>query len=445
MVLLKDGKGNLERIAFPHAVQVGVSNIPKELILTGRVSLSIGDYKCRLGGTVSLEDNQTIANIEPETQGIGTLHVKLPIKPREGQILVIKDLSGTASTNNISISSWDSSVLIDSSLTKVINRNYGYIGLYWHNNGWRVYSDGGSEGGSVGPPGPQGPPGPAGPKGDTGNTGPQGPKGDTGLTGPKGDQGNTGPKGDTGEQGPKGDKGDQGNTGPKGDTGEQGPKGDPGDTPNIVAGTNIEIETAPNGDIVISSTAGTNGAVSNVFYKKEHFYGSDISSQGILDFSSAGSLLEGFDPLTDIDVYFNGQLLTVGELRDYTVPTRTTIQFGTLEYIDTDIFTVRLATSETTYEAGSGISISTSSGGVVTISSTSEINDIVWNERLSGVIDGVNSTFTLQYQPSTPDSLMVFLNGVLQEPEVDFTLTGSTIEMENPPQIGGKITATYSK
>jgi len=401
MVLLKDGKGNIERIAFPHAVQVGVSNIPKELILTGRVSLSIGDYKCRLGGTVSLEDNQTIANIEPESQGPGTLYVKLPLKPREGQILVIKDLSGTAAINNISISSWDSSVLIDSSLTRLITRNYGYLGLYWHNNGWRVYSDGSAESG-------EGIPGPPGPKGD------------------KGDQGNVGP---------------QGPPGPKGDKGEQG---DPGISPNIIAGDNIEIETAPNGDITISSTAGTGGSVNNIFYKKGTFLGSDVTQQGILDFSSAGQLLENFDAETDIDVYLNGQLLLVGGSKDYSVVSRTALQFVSQPYVEDDIV-VKIATTQTTYQAGSGINISTSSGGVVTISSTSEVNDLVWNERLSGLINGVNSTFSLQYQPASPDALMVFLNGVLQESGVDFTLNGSTVEMVEPPPPGGKITATYSK
>jgi hypothetical protein len=87
MVLLKDNKGNLEKIAFPSPVQVGLTNIPKELILTGRLSVSIGDYKCRLNGSVTVDENHTIANISPLTSGSGFLYVKLPIVPRKGQVL----------------------------------------------------------------------------------------------------------------------------------------------------------------------------------------------------------------------------------------------------------------------------------------------------------------------------------------------------------------------
>jgi hypothetical protein len=439
-ILVRDNKGSIERVVFPHSVQVGTSVTPKELVLNGRVSVSIRQYKCKLNGSVTIDENITIANIEPDITGSGSLYVKLPIKPRDGQILVIKDLSGRASTNNVIISAWDSSVLIDSSLSKTISKNYGYIGLYWNKKGWSVYSDGSSEGGGTGP---QGPKGDKGDKGDAGNAGPQGPKGDTGLTGPKGDKGDPGADGLPGEQGSKGDKGDAGDTGPQGPKGDQG---EPGVTPNIIAGANITIDTAPNGDLTISSTAGTSGAVSNVFHKKGQFLGSDIDESGILDFSSLGSLLEDYDPQTDIDIYFNGQLLIEGSQRDYTVPTSTTVQFETLEYIDSDIFTLKLAVTETTYEAGPGISISSSSGGVVTISSTSEINDIVWNERLSGDVDGINSAFELAYEPSTPDAIMIFLNGSLQESGgEDFVLTGKIVTMNFPPPPGSKITATYSK
>lgn len=430
MVLLKDNRGAIEKIAFPHAVQVGLDNIPKELILTGRLSLSIGDYKCRPNGSISIDDNHTIANIEPLQQGQGTLYVKLPIKPREGQILVIKDLSGTAQTNNIAVSSWDASSLIDSSQSKTINKNYGFLGLYWHKNSWRVYFDGGSGDGSQGPPGP---------KGDKGDQGLPGQNGLNGLSAYEiWLQTNTGSeedflnslKGDIGAQGPKGDKGDQGL---------------PGETPNLIAGNNITI-TPQDGSLVISSTAGSNGSVSNVFYKKGQFLGLNIDEQGILDFSSVGELIEGFDPITDIDVYLNGQLLTLGEVTDYTVPTRTTIQFGPIEYFDTDIISIKLATTNTTYEAGPGISISTSAGGVVTISNTSEVQDLVWNERLTGNVDGINTQFEMQYIPSSPDTLMIFLNGVLQEPGgEDFNLSGKIVTMNSPPMVGSKITATYSK
>ena len=419
-VLVRDNKGNIERVAFPHSVQVGFSTIPKELILTGRVSVGIQYYKCKLNGTVTIDENVTIANIESDSTGPGILYVKLPIKPREGQILVIKDLSGRASLNNIVISAWDASVRIENSVSKTINKNFGFCGLYWANGRWMLYSDGGSN-----PP-----------------PGPPGPKGDQGLAGRDGVDGLSAYQ--IWLQSNSGSEQDFLNS-IKGEKGDLGPQGPAGPSPNLVAGNNITI-TPQNGSLVISSTAGSNGSLSNILYKKGQFFGSSLNEQKILDFSSVGSLIEGFDPLTDVDVYFNGQLLTAGDEKDYTVPTRTTIQFGTLDYVDTDIFTVKLATSETTYEAGSGINISTSSGGVVTISSTSEVQDLVWNERLTGDVDGVNTQFELQYAPSTPDALMIFMNGVLQESGgEDFILSNKTITMNFPPPVGSKITATYSK
>jgi len=412
MVLVKDNKGSIEKTAFPHAVQVGFDNIPKELILTGRLSLSVGDYKCRLNGTITINDNHTIANIEPEKNGSGKLYVKLPIRPRQGNIVIIKDSSGVAATNNIVISSWDAKSLIDLASHKIINENFGYCSFYWSGGSWHVYS-GSSQG-------------PKGDKGDTGPVGPQGPQGIQGVKGDKGDQGETGPIGPIGPQGPKGDAGPE------------------GPLPNLVAGNNISIVTSPEGEVTISSTAGSAGSISNIFYKKGSFLGSDVSPEGVLDFSSLGSLLDNFDPETDLDIYLNGQLLLPGIEKDFTVLSTTTVQFLS-QFHPNDDLVVRVATTETTYEAGPGINISTNSDGVVTISSTSEINDIVWNERLTGLVDGVNSTFSLQYQPATPDALMVFLNGVLQEPGVDFILTGATVQMDEPPQAGGKITATYSK
>jgi hypothetical protein len=495
MVLLRDNRGSINKVSFPQPVQVGLDNMPSELIVNGSLSLSIGNYKCRLNGTVTISQNHTIAAIEPATIGSGTLYVKLPKKPKDGNLLVIKDLSGTASTNNIVISSWDASTNIDGFLTKTINTNYGYVSLFWRTDTWYIHAsslDSGL-GGVPGPPGADGktvlngnsnPSSSTGDEGDfyinkttktifgpktssgwgsgTSLIGPEGPIGDTGPIGPPGATGPQGPKGDTGLTGPVGPTGsdglsayeiwiNEGNSGSQQDfldslVGPQGPEGRSGDVPELIAGENIVITTSPEGSVTISSTAGTSGAFNNIFYKKGSLKGSDQDADGVIDFSSIGSLMSGFDVNTDIDVYLNGQLLLPGTDKDFEVPSITTIRLPYQLNHDDDVV-IRIATAETTFVAGTGISISSSPSGEITINNSSQVQSIVWNERLSGDIDGVNNIFTLTFTPSDTDSIMVFLNGVLLEAgaDADFTISGSTVTMLIPPTHGSKVTATYSK
>ncbi len=48
-------------------------------------------------------------------------------------------------------------------------------------------------------------------------------------------------------------------------------------------------------------------------------------------------------------------------------------------------------------------------------------------EVLGGVIDGANASFTLANQPNPAGSLVLFRNGIVQKPTVDYTLTGATV------------------
>jgi len=97
--------------------------------------------------------------------------------------------------------------------------------------------------------------------------------------------------------------------------------------------------------------------------------------------------------------------------------------------------------------AGNGVSFSSAASGQITITATTSVSNLEWNEKLTGTANGINEIFTLIYAPSTPTSIMVFMNGVLQEAGVtaDFTISGSTITFNNPPPVESKITATYSR
>jgi hypothetical protein len=79
--------------------------------------------------------------------------------------------------------------------------------------------------------------------------------------------------------------------------------------------------------------------------------------------------------------------------------------------------------------AGPGISIVTQSNGAVVVSSvvTSTLN-FVDLEIPSGTQDGTNTTFTLDFEPSPPESLKVVLRGLTLMKDCDYTISGSTLE-----------------
>ena len=67
------------------------------------------------------------------------------------------------------------------------------------------------------------------------------------------------------------------------------------------------------------------------------------------------------------------------------------------------------------------------------------------NETPTGAINGVNTVFTLLAAPSPSTSLHVYLNGLLMDPGVDYTINASTITffLASTPQTGDLLIATY--
>lgn len=61
----------------------------------------------------------------------------------------------------------------------------------------------------------------------------------------------------------------------------------------------------------------------------------------------------------------------------------------------------------------------------------------------AGVINGINTVFTLSSIPSPASSLLLFLNGILQTQGVDYTLVGATITYAVAPSIGDVQLAWY--
>ncbi len=65
------------------------------------------------------------------------------------------------------------------------------------------------------------------------------------------------------------------------------------------------------------------------------------------------------------------------------------------------------------------------------------------NETPSGLVNGVNTSFTLAHTPAA--WIQLYLNGVLLEPGVgnDYTLSGTDITMTFAPQTGDKLRTYY--
>lgn len=125
---------------------------------------------------------------------------------------------------------------------------------------------------------------------------------------------------------------------------------------------------------------------------------------------------------------------------------------GSIDVKGVGKFSENISTTEITtlqgdpfFVAGSGISFFIDSSGQITISSNT--SNIEWNEKLSGTTNGSNTTFTMAYTPVSSTTLMIFLNGVLQEPGTteDFTISGNTVTFNTAPPANSKITATYSR
>lgn len=93
---------------------------------------------------------------------------------------------------------------------------------------------------------------------------------------------------------------------------------------------------------------------------------------------------------------------------------------------------VEIYTDGTNYFAERGMG----TGGGATINFADD-------ETPSGTLNGSNTAFTLAHTPSPSGSLQLYLNGVLQVPGTDFTLSGASITMTVAPASTDTLKAWY--
>lgn len=117
-----------------------------------------------------------------------------------------------------------------------------------------------------------------------------------------------------------------------------------------------------------------------------------------------------------VDIFYNGLLQKEGIDEDYTISGRV------ITFNNPPIEGSKLLASYRTY---------------------SEIN-FIDNETPSGVINGINTVFTLSTMP-VAGSEHLYLNGLLQDSgmDYDYTITGTVIVFNIPPPVGSIILCSY--
>ncbi len=69
--------------------------------------------------------------------------------------------------------------------------------------------------------------------------------------------------------------------------------------------------------------------------------------------------------------------------------------------------------------------------------------DFVFSEIPNGIVNGINSVFTIGFNTYIPETLQVFVNGVLQKITQDYTVSGINIMFNFSPQTGETLLINY--
>lgn len=152
-VFAKDtNTGKISRVAIPSNVQIGLKDNPSELSLLGRFSISTADYTISdaTNSVINVDNNETVVcisrNVVPSS---GRITVNLPKTPRNGQLVFVKDMTGTASVTPIDVYPGQG-FTIDSDPYKTLTGDNGSLAVIWFVDRWRLLVAGIGPGGGGG-------------------------------------------------------------------------------------------------------------------------------------------------------------------------------------------------------------------------------------------------------------------------------------------------------
>lgn len=138
IILVKNTRNNdIIRAVFPESVQIGLSEKPEELVLTGRLGLTSRNIVPSRTSIHTLLTNDDVIVFSKGSGVAGSAYIDLPKKPRIGQLISIKDSSGVAATENVVISSTETT--IDGADSTTISSNYGIVTLIFNGIEWNLF------------------------------------------------------------------------------------------------------------------------------------------------------------------------------------------------------------------------------------------------------------------------------------------------------------------
>jgi hypothetical protein len=224
----------------------------------------------------------------------------------------------------------------------------------------------------------------------------------------------------------------------------------------LVAGAGVEIQKTSN-TVVVSAPAFESSRKKLTFFMT----GSILAGTPVRVISSSFNEV-GYDD-ERIDIVYNGQLLHTGSLtqvtsaeRDYFISGSDHLVFSFQVFADDIIDTIINKQQYSTSLNAADINgqyvvlsatgslphhrVLTGSNGIKIIDSGSSQNvvisltkETVFNEVLSGTVDGINTQFSLKNTPFSTGSVSIFVNGQLQTPDYlgldfyDYWVSGSNI------------------
>jgi len=350
--------------------------------------------------------------------------------------------------------------------------------------------------GETGVTGDKGDTGATGDKGDTGAKGNTGDKGDTGLTGAKGDKGDVEAQGNKGEKGDIGVKGEPGTASAKGEKGDTGTKGDKG-IDGVIGVNGDKGDKGEPGTASAKGDKGDTGSAGTFDVTFDTFTGN--GSQTVFTLSTAPVdenhtiiNIQGISQLkTSYTISGSNVVFSSAPANNDVIDVTTLVGGAKGQKGDDGFFGVTLSTftgngSATSFTLSStppseeytivniqGIlqlkSSYTVSGNTITFDSAPANNDLIDVMVVEGGAKGdkgitgdkgtkgskgdttsftyLNRTYTgngsaTAYTVTTGMSnvsVLVTENGVMQEPEVDYTVAGTTLTFTTAPANGVKI------
>lgn len=148
--VVTDKNGNIVNTILANPTQIGLENLKSELTVYGRLALSERHVYPSQADVLLASSDVFVSCAGDGSKAFVT--VSLPANPRVGQLHVIKDVTGNAASETITIAA-SSGHLVDGASSASISDAYGSTCVYWDGTQWEIFATNGGGGGGGAPVG----------------------------------------------------------------------------------------------------------------------------------------------------------------------------------------------------------------------------------------------------------------------------------------------------